>query len=164
MGFLRMQIQPIFNTDETGCLTDPNKQRLFFKKSYKDSYLLITTCGKSMYTTLVCRSASGEYLPLPPFVVYKGLKLYGACCQNGPKGAGYSNSQSGCNTDTIFKNWSKESFVTHVADAKKPVILLLDGHGSRLTYNIVKVASQLAPVMLSSLDVGGFVCLKGNWW
>ena len=78
--------QQIFNADETGCSTDPNKCRLFFKKSSKDSCLLTPTCGKAMYTVLVCGSASGEYLP--PLFVYKGQHLYGTWRQNGLENTG----------------------------------------------------------------------------
>ena len=37
----------IFNADETGFATDPNRRKMFFKKSSKDSYLLTPTCGKA---------------------------------------------------------------------------------------------------------------------
>ena len=51
-----------FNCDETGCSTDPNKKKRFFSKSEKDSYLLTPTCGKAMYSVLVCGSAAGDFM------------------------------------------------------------------------------------------------------
>ena len=162
--------QRIFNANETGCSTDPNKCRLFFKRSSKDSYLLTPTCGKAMYTVLVCVSASGEYLP--PLVEYKGQHLYGTWCQNGPEKKGYSCTPSGWMSDTIFKNWFSENFVSCVAGLKKPVILLFDGHGSHLTYNTIKSAMDNKIIIcippstshaLQPFDVGVYFPLKGKW-
>ena len=46
----------IFNADELGCSTDPNKWKLFFKKLSKNSYRLTPTCGKAMYRVLAFAS------------------------------------------------------------------------------------------------------------
>ena len=59
----------IFNCDETGCTTNPNQKKMFFKKTSKDNFLMTSTCGKAMFTILFAGCASGEYLP--PLVVYK---------------------------------------------------------------------------------------------
>ena len=161
----------IFNADESGFATDPNKRKMFFKKSSRDSYLLSPTCGKAMYTVLVCGSASGIYLP--PLVVYKGLNLYGSWCENGPEGTQYSHSPSGWMADTIFENWFKDTFIPFVSNLEKPVILMFDGHGSHLTYNTVKSAIDNMIIIicippstshaLQPLDVGVFFPLKGRW-
>ena len=95
--------QCIFNADKTGCLTDPNKLRVFLKKSSNDSYILTFICGKAIYTALVCGSASGDYLP--PLAVYKRFHLYSTWCQNRLDNAGYSNSLRGQMSDSIFQNW-----------------------------------------------------------
>ena len=39
----------IFNADETGLSTDPNKRTLLFKKSLRDSYILTPISSKSMH-------------------------------------------------------------------------------------------------------------------
>ena len=57
----------IFNADVSEFATDPNKQKMFFKKSSRDSYLL--SSRKAMHTALPCGSVSGIY-PLP-LVVYE---------------------------------------------------------------------------------------------
>ena len=61
--------QHIFNLDESGFNTNPNQRKLFFKKSTKDAYLKVPTCGKAMYTVLVAGNAAGDFLA--PLVVYK---------------------------------------------------------------------------------------------
>ena len=66
----------IFNADESEFLKDSNRKKIFFKKLSKDIYLLTPTTGKTMYTVLVCGSASGFFMPL--LDVYKGLHLYGS--------------------------------------------------------------------------------------
>ena len=50
----------IFNTDETGMGTNPNKRQLFFKKGAKNVYLQIPNEDKSMYAILICSSAEME--------------------------------------------------------------------------------------------------------
>ena len=124
-----------------------------------------------MYTVLVCVSASGEYLP--PLVEYKGQHLYGTWCQNGPENTGYNCTPSGWMSDTIFKNWFSENFVSCVAGLKKPVILLFDGHGSHLTNNTIKSAMDNRIIIicippstshaLQPFDVGVYFPLKGKW-
>ena len=74
----------IFNCDKTGCSTDPNKKKQFFSKSEKDSYLLTPTCGKAMYTVLLCGSAAADFLPL--CVVYKSKGMHGSWTNGGPSG------------------------------------------------------------------------------
>ena len=161
----------IFNADETGLSTDPNERKLFFKKSLRDSYILTPTSGKSTYTVLVCGSASGVYLP--PRIVYKSQYLYGSWCENGPDDARYSATPSGRMSDTIFENWICTTFVSFVAELKKPVILLFDGHGSHLTYETARCAVDNEIIIicipprtshaLQPLDVGVFKPLKNKW-
>ena len=141
-----------------------------FSMPIREDVLLIQTCGKAMYTVLVCGSASNEYLQ--PLVVYKGQHLYGTWCQNGPENTWYSCTPSGQMSNTIFENWFSENFVSCVAGLKKPVILLFDGHGSHLTYNTIKSAMDNKIIIcippstshaLQPFDVGVYFPLKGKW-
>lgn len=53
----------IFNTAEHSYATDPNRRKILIKKLSRDSYLLTPTCGKAMYTVLVCGSVSDSFMP-----------------------------------------------------------------------------------------------------
>ncbi|XP_065662787.1 uncharacterized protein LOC136085412 [Hydra vulgaris] len=136
----------IFNLDETGLRTDPTAGKIFFRITSKTAYYIAPSCGKSMYTLLFCGSANGQCLP--PFVVYKAIYLYDAWCQNGPENAMYG-------------------------DYEKPVLLLCDGHNSRITYSTVKKALDNHIILiclppntshaLQPLDVGFLAPLKSHW-
>ena len=47
----------LYNCEETGCNTDPTTKKMFFKKSRRESYIMTTNCGKTMYTGLFAGSA-----------------------------------------------------------------------------------------------------------
>ena len=76
-------------------------------------------------------------------------------------------------SDTIFENWFQTAFASSVAELKKPIILLFDGHGSRshLTYNTIKIVIDNEIIIicippshaLQPLDAGVFKPLKNTW-
>ena len=148
---------------------------MFFKKSSKNRYLLTPTSGKTMYTVLVCGSASGLFMS--PLVVFKGLHvwvLYGSWHENASECTVYNNSPSGCwMTVDVFKNKFKKHFAIFVSGKNKPVLLLFDGHGSHLTCNTVQSATENSIIIscipastrhaLQLLDVGLFYPMKVRW-
>ena len=124
-----------------------------------------------MYTVLVCGSASGVYLP--PLIVYRSQHLYGSSCENGPDDIRYSATPSGWMSGKIFENWFRTTCVSFVTELKKYVILLFDGHGSHLTFEIIRFAVDNYLIIinihpstgytLQPLDVGVFKPLENRW-
>uniref|UniRef100_A0A1B6JFL2 DDE-1 domain-containing protein n=2 Tax=Homalodisca TaxID=139475 RepID=A0A1B6JFL2_9HEMI len=161
----------IFNLDETGLGTDPTKGKVFVPKSAKVSYSRSGGAGRLQYSVLFVASASGERYP--PCVVFKGQgDLQSTWVQGGPPGALYGVTQSGWMQDFIFEKWLI-NFANQTKNLEKPVLVLFDGHGSHLTYNVTRVARDNDIILLclppntshalQPLDVGVFAPMKSAW-
>jgi hypothetical protein len=136
----------IFNLDETGLNTDPRSAKVFVTKGSQNAYIKSASCGKACYTVLFCASAAGRYLP--PFTVYKGKHCYHTWMTGGPTGASYNSTESGWMTGDTFEIWFRSIFVPATADIDKPVLLIFDGHNSRITYNTAKFAIDNEIILL----------------
>ena len=161
----------IYNCDETAVSTNPAGKKVFISKGKRDAYLEAPGAGKACYTVLFCTSASGEFLP--PLIVYKARNLYQKWTTGGPIGATYACTCSGWMEDTVFENSVVNSFIPHVKNKEKPVILFYDGHGSHLTFKTAQSCMEEKIIIiclpphtshaLQPLDVGVFKPLKDHW-
>lgn len=160
----------LFNLDETGLNTDPRHKGVFVDKKLRSAYLNASSCGKAMYSVLFCCSAAGQFLP--PLVIYKGLHLYDTWTVGGPPDALYAVSPSGYMQDFVFEKWILH-FVECVKDVEKPVLLIMDGHGSHLTFESARACQKNQIILLclppntshalQPLDVGVFGQVKHAW-
>ena len=161
----------VFNLDETGLNTSSSSRLVYTKKGARDTYLKAPDAGRTMYSVLVCGSASGVYLP--PLVVYKSKNLYQNWMNDGPRGCVYTCNESGYMMDINFETWFTKCFVKEVSSLVKPVILTFDGHGSHLTYHTISEAKENDIILvclpphtshaLQPLDVAVFKGFKDIW-
>ena len=161
----------IFNLDETDLATDPTKGKVFVPKSARVTYSRAGGAGKLQYSVLFVASADGERYP--PCVIFKGAgALQSTWVQNGPTGALYGVTESGWMQDYIFEKWLN-AFVNQVKHIEKPILVIFDGHGSHLTYNVTRTARKHDIILLclppntshalQPLDVGVFGPMKKAW-
>eukprot|EP00794_Sanderia_malayensis_P010157 gene10157-11195_t len=113
--------------------TNPVSKKVFIPKGEKNAYLRAAGAGKATYSVLFCISANGDICP--PFVVYKAKHLYQIWTQGGPTGAAQID---GWMENIAFEEWFLQHYVLWAESFRKPCILFLDGHGSHLTYRVVK--------------------------
>ncbi len=161
----------LHNCDEAGLATNPVNKKVFIQKSEKNAYLRAAGAGKTSYSVLFCISAAGNICP--PFVVYKGKNLYQTWTNGGPDGTSYGVTTSGWMEDVVFEEWFTKHYLNWASAFKKPCILFLDGHGSHLTYKVVKAAQENQIIMISlpphtshapqPCDVAFFCPLKVIW-
>ena len=64
---------------------------------------------------------------MPPFILYKGKKIYEEWTKDGPKDAVYTNSESGWMTKSLFEEWFKSVFLKYTAPLDGSKLLFLDG-------------------------------------
>jgi hypothetical protein len=102
-GDLHNHPERCFNLDESRFSTDEKAKRCFYKRGARNTPILNPSCGKTMYTVLVCGSAVGNLLP--PFVIYKGKFIHDTWCFGGPKGTHFGVSKSGWMEDYLLQNW-----------------------------------------------------------
>lgn len=111
---------------------------------------------------------------LPPYIIYKGKKLYDIWCpKNGYKGTRYNTSPSGWIEEPIFFDWFQNHFIPHVKEIERPVFLLFDGHRSHISVRTIQLAMEegihlecLPPhttTILQPLDVVTLSKVKTSW-
>ena len=157
----------IYNADESFVCLSGGPSTVLAKRGCKAPQRIIGGSGRENITVHCCFSASGQYVP--PYIVYAGKKLMFAHTQGGPIGARYGVSPSGWMTQKTFIDWFKSSFVPSLPH-ERPVILILDGHDSHVTYELRVLAMEndvhlvkLPSHLTHFLDVAFFKPMKNEW-
>ena len=132
--------EQIYNADESGFNTDPAAvDKVFCRRGAKNSVRIIGGSGKECYTVLECCNAMGDFIP--PYILYKAQNLYTEWCVNGPTDAGFNITESGWMEEHAFYAWICH-FVKNVEHVPRPILLLYDGHGSHVSYRILRKAVE----------------------
>ena len=129
-----------FNADETIVASHSDGKVVTIKKRLP---LVTNIRYNSHITAMCCYSASGEKVPL--FVILQNLQNLPNELKNIPN-IYFASSSSGWMTNTLFTAWCihfctwlskyRADFLAeyYPMDKDKPIILFLDGHGSRINY------------------------------
>ena len=125
---------------------------------------------KTQITILPCPSASGQ--TIPPMVVFAGKHFNNALAKGEVPGTLYGMSPSGWMDQELFADWFLHHFLIH-AVASRPLLLMLDGHSSHCTLELVKLAAEHGVILFclpphttadsQSLDTTCFKPLKTYW-
>ena len=98
-----------------------------------------TSGTKSQITVLACANASGQ--TIPPMVVFTGKYFNSVLAKGEVPATLYGMSSSGWMDQELFADWFEHHFLEH-AVTSRPLILLLDGHSSHYTLELVKLAAE----------------------
>lgn len=168
---LQNKPQNIFNCDETGFQTEAGPQKVLCKRGSRNPSKLVANVTKATYTVLMCCNAIGEFLPM--YINYKGLHLYTTWCNNGPVNARYNCSPSGWMEGPQFLDWFQNSFVPETSKLEGKKLLILDGHNSHLSLDLIDIAVSnniellCLPAhtshLVQPLDVGVYKPVKLAW-
>jgi len=163
--------QRIYNMDESGfAVGDSQSSRVLVNIREKSSWKVIS--GRQEWITAIeCVSASS--VAIPPLVIFKAKYTNTAWIPaNTPLDWRFSTSNSGWTSNSHAYEWLTTVFepVTRPADPTHRRLLIMDGHGSHITANVVAYCMEhtidlliLPPHtshMLQPLDVGVFSPLK----
>lgn len=163
----------LWNCDETGLCTSVTSTKVIVRRGDKQVVEIGSGSGREHITVLTCGSAVGE--KLPPYVIYKAKTADPAWMENGPLGTRYASSDSGWMEEAQFTEWFRSVFLpaTESLRKSKPVVLILDGHGSHISLKVVTSARQNNVVifclpphtthLLQPLDVSVFRTVKRVW-
>lgn len=137
----------IFNMDETGISTVQDPGNILAPKGQK-RVGSITSWERGKNVTVICAiSASGSYIP--PVFIFPRKRMDSKLTRNGPPGALYECSKNGWTNDEIFLVWLKHFSDNCNSTAEKPVLLILDNHGSHITLAAFQYCRDNHIVMLS---------------
>ena len=80
-------------------------------------------------------SASGY--SLLPFIIFENCFPSGPHGRNGPNNALYGISPNGYMDSELFKKWVEKQFLPQTHHLPRPLLLILDGHGSHMNIDMI---------------------------
>ena len=129
------------------------------------SYL--TGGTKTQITVLACACAAGY--AIPPFIIFDRKTLVPQLTKGEVPGTSYGLSSNGWIDRQLFTDWFFHHFLGF-APSVRPLVLLLDGHTSHYSPEIIKMGAAEEVIvipntthLLQPLDKGIFSPLKLQW-
>jgi hypothetical protein len=132
----------IYNVDETGVTTVPNKLSKVLSSRGKKQVGVITSAERGQLVTVeLCMSATGHFIP--PLFVFPRVGMKQELLDHAPPGAVAVPHKSGWMQTEIFVDWFKH-FLSHTNPSKEnPVLLILDGHKTHtLNLEVIYLARE----------------------
>ena len=160
----------VYNCDETGVSIVHKPSKVIAELGRRNVYAITSAERGKTHTVLSCVSATGY--ALPPMMIYPRKKVVP---ENFKEGAVpntlFTNSENGwINTDR-FLQWF--GFFLRNIPPVRPVLLVMDGHGSHVSIELIELARTndvhllCLPAhtthILQPLDVGVFKSFKSNF-
>ena len=158
----------IYNVDETGMPLDPRKPRVVTKVGTK-KVRVMGSGNKHQITVVACGSATKHIIP--PMIIFQSKNLKREWLNNEVAGTVYATSDTGWINAPLFSKWF-DHFLMHAVPGR-PLLLLLDGHSTRYSPDIIAKAMEQNVIIFTlpphssqdtkPLDVGVFGPLKHHW-
>lgn len=110
-------------------------------------------------------------MPLPPFLIFEKAYPFGPYARNGPDNALYGVSPNRLYMNSeLFYLWVERLFIPKTTHIPRPIILILDGHGSHIDVKMIDLMKEHQIILyclpphttniLQPLDVSVFRPLK----
>ena len=139
--------QDIYNCDETVVEMNKWSQKVVVPRRMRTSHSRLVATSEHI-SIHCCVSAAGS--TIPPFIIFKDAFPGGNYTAGGPDGALYGRQQSGFMDGELFLKWLRNLFVPNAKPtADKPVLLLVDGHSSHCTFNVIEAARDANVILLA---------------
>lgn len=159
----------IFNADESGLSTVPNKLPMVIslRGSRRVSKIVTAERGKNV-TIICCISATGFYLP--PFLIFARKRMLPELVERAPPGTAGHCSDNGWSNEGTFSSFLKHFYLHVKPNKESPALLILDNHKSHITLEAILYCREKNIIMvglpphtshrLQPLDVSFFGPLK----
>ena len=128
----------IFNVDETSFALSGKPDYVLVKRATKSPQAIIGGSGRDNIMVQVCASASGKLLP--PYIIYSGKHVMANSTRGGPVGTRYAVSENGWMTKVAYIDWFGSTFIPSLPSDHPPVLLIVDGHSSHVSYEVRQLA------------------------
>lgn len=138
----------IYNMDETGLTTVPNKiPKIVSKKGKKSIGKVVSGERGQLVTAVCCFNAAGNYIP--PALIYPRKREKEELLNGAPTGSLLMVSDSGfINTDLFLKWLVHFQKYTHSSIEKK-VLLIMDNHASHISLPAINFCRTNGIILLS---------------
>lgn len=131
----------IWNIDESGLSTVPSQNCKIFATKGRKQVGVLTSAERGQHLTVVCcMNAVGTFVP--PGLIFPRKNMKHELMDNAPVGAVGFTQENGWMNSNVFIQWMKHfvKFVKPTTDRK--VLLLLDGHGSHKSLEVIEYAKS----------------------
>ncbi|KAJ8935133.1 hypothetical protein NQ318_015788 [Aromia moschata] len=167
-----IQARSIFNMDETGMLTVPNKiPKVLAPKGQRNVGKVVSGERGTLITAVCCANAAGFYVP--PALIFPRKREKKELLHGAPTGTILMVSDTGFINTDLFLKWLQH-FNEYVRPSNdNPVLLLLDNHSSHISLPAITFCRSNGIHLLSipphsshklqPLDVGFFGPLKNSY-
>ena len=160
----------VFNLDETNVTIVHKPGKVVTELGRRNVYAITSAEKGKTHTILACVSASGYVLP--PVMIYPRKKLPPPnVCEGAVPNTLFCNSENGWMNAELFLEFFK-FFLANIPPIR-PVLILMDGHGSHMSIDVIERARAdnvhllCLPAhtthILQPLDVGVFKSFKANF-
>lgn len=131
----------IFNMDESGLSTVPNKTpKVVSKKGQKLVGKIVSGERGQTVTVVCCMSAAGYYIP--PAMIFPRKRRKAELLDGAPPDTILFTSDSGYINTDLFLEWL-EHFQTHTrSSAEDPCLLILDNHSAHMSLQAALFARE----------------------
>lgn len=128
----------IWNMDETGFVLVPKLEKVIAKKGSRQVHKVAHGNSHEHISVAPTISAAGSYIP--PLIIYKGVRAIPGLLQGAPPGTVMGFTDTGYMREELF-----QMYLTHFINSIppiRPVLLMLDGHKSHISYMCVDFCRQ----------------------
>ena len=156
----------VFNCDETGISVVHNPGRVVTEMGRKKVWSLTSGERGKTHTVITCVSASGY--AIPPMMIYPRVRMSDALKAGAVPGTLFGCSKTGWVNQDLYIEWFR--FFISLIPAIRPVLLVMDGHCSHMSLEVIQLAQENdihllclpshTSHLLQPLDVGVFKSLK----
>lgn len=155
----------IFNVDESGLSTVQKRPQKIFATKGRKQVGVLSSAERGKHITVVCSmNAIGTFVP--PVFIFSRKRFKNELMDNAPPGSKAFCQEKGWMNADIFLKWLQH-FAQHTKPSiDKKVLLLLDGHSSHKSLNVLEYAKKNGIVLfcfpahcshrVQPLDVGFF--------
>ena len=126
----------LFNCDESGMAMDKITSKVIVQRKAKQAYSE-SKGNRDHITVHACVSAGGR--ALPPFIIFEKAYPSGPYSRSGPDNGVYASSPNGYMDAELFRLWIVKQFIPETAHIRKPILLILDGHGSHMDIDTIDI-------------------------
>ena len=134
----------IYNCDESGFPLSSRSGKVLAPTGGK--VVNRTSGNKQQITTLACYNAAGDVVP--PFHVFPGVLFKENPLKGAVPNAYMGRSENGWMTTDLFYGWLANHVVKWIPATERPVVILVDGHGSHIDVEVSKIARVTSAIVL----------------
>lgn len=138
----------LYNMDESGMLTVPNKlPKVVAPKGKRTVGKIVSSERGQLITAVCCMGATGQYIP--PALVFPRKRMKPELTDRAPAGTLQLVSDSGFINSELFLRWLDHFQTFSKSSVEDQVLLILDNHSSHVSLQAVLKCREMGINMLS---------------